>query len=87
MAGDPKAISAGNHQYQLQSGEGLFQLLHRSQGDEGVHVVQIKEIGISGILPTSPPFPSLYCHCIWVSGSELNVSGGLHKMLPGAGVD
>lgn len=28
MAGDPKAISAGNHQYQLQSGEGLFQLLH-----------------------------------------------------------
>lgn len=34
MAGDPEAIPAGNHQYQFQSGEGLFQLLHITQDYE-----------------------------------------------------
>lgn len=34
MAGDPEAILAGNHQYQLQSGERLFQLLYIAQAHE-----------------------------------------------------
>lgn len=86
MAGDPEAIPAGNHQYQLQSGEGLFQLLHVTQAyEESTCCANKIEREISGILPTPPLLPSLYYHCIWMRESELNLSVDSMRSYPGAG--
>lgn len=86
MAGDPEAIPAGNHQYQLQSGEGLFQLLHITQAyEESTCCANKGDRGISAILPTLPPLPSLYCHCIWMRETELNLSVDSMRSSPGAG--
>lgn len=35
---------------------GVIPTIARNSGDEGVHVVQIKKMGINGVLPVPPPF-------------------------------
>lgn len=44
-------------------------------------------MGIRGILLVPLPFPSLYCHCIWVRESELNKYVGSTRCPPWSWLD